>query len=194
MTAADRGFDPPIPDIPVEDIHTERLILRGWRESDKPTWAAINQNPEVMRYFPQTDPPEVSYAAVDRLGAHLLDHGWGLWAVEHDGELLGFTGLSVPKYDAPFMPAVEVGWRFARHAWGNGYATEAARAAVLVGFERLGLGEIVSFTTVANQPSRRVMERLGMTHDPVDDFLHPNLPEGHPLRPHVLYRLGPTPA
>ncbi len=106
-----------------------------------------------------------------------------------DGAFLGVTGLSRPSFEAPFTPAVEVGWRFAREAWGHGYATEAAKAAVEFGFETLGLREIVSFTVPANERSWRVMERLGMKRDPVDDFEHPRLPEGHPLRRHFLYRL-----
>jgi len=118
-------------------------------------------------------------------------NGFGLWAVEvrASGEFVGFTGLDVPEFEADFMPAVEVGWRLGRSAWGNGYATEAARAALAFGFEEVGLGEIVSFTTPANRRSRAVMERLGMRHDPSGDFEHPSLPPDHPLRPHVLYRL-----
>jgi RimJ/RimL family protein N-acetyltransferase len=191
MSYSKRGFLLEIPDLPVEDIRTERLVLRQWRESDKRPYAELNSDAEVMRYFPKIDPPEVSHAAVDRFGAHIAAHGWGLWAVEHDGALLGFTGLAVPRFDAEFMPAVEIGWRFARHAWGNGFATEAARAAVVVAFERLHLNEIVSLTAVENTPSRRVMERLGMTHVDADDFEHPSLAEGHALRRHVLYRLRP---
>jgi RimJ/RimL family protein N-acetyltransferase len=118
--------------------------------------------------------------------------GFGLWAVERqaDGRFLGFTGLAAPTFKAHFTPCVEVGWRFAVEAWGHGYATEAARAALRFGFENLDLAEIVSFTVPANTRSRAVMERLGMTRDPADDFDHPRLPEGHPLRHHVLYRLG----
>lgn len=107
-----------------------------------------------------------------------------------DGAFLGFVGLAVPSFAAPFTPCIEVGWRLAPEAWGHGYATEGAREAVRFGFERLGLAQIVSFTVPANVRSRAVMERLGMTHDPADDFDHPNLPEGHPLRSHVLYRLA----
>jgi ribosomal-protein-alanine N-acetyltransferase len=114
-----------------------------------------------------------------------------LWALERveDGAFLGFTGLSRPSFEAHFTPAVEVGWRLARHAWGHGFATEAARAALRFGFETVGLEEIVSFTVPANVRSRAVMERIGMHHDPSDDFDHPKLPAGHPLRAHVLYRL-----
>ena len=128
---------------------------------------------------------------VERIVERWERDGIGLWAVERreDGAFLGFVGLSAPNFVAHFTPAIEVGWRFARHAWGRGYATEGAQAAVRCGFETLDLEEIVSFTTVANERSRRVMERLGMTRDPADDFDHPNLPVGHPQRPHVLYRL-----
>lgn len=127
----------------------------------------------------------------DRIDAHFNTHGFGLWAVEvpGDADFIGFVGLSVPSFDAPFMPAVEVGWRLDKTYWGKGYATEAAQAAVADGFERVGLTEIVSFTVPANIRSIRVMERIGMTHDPTDDFEHPGLPEHHRLRHHVLYRL-----
>jgi len=176
----------------VPEVRTERLILRGWRPTDRAPFAALNTDREVMQHFPST----LSRAASDRLVDATVD-GWaanrfGLWAVEvaADGKFVGFVGLSRPSFEAPFMPAIEVGWRLAREAWGHGYATEAARAALAFGFERLGLEEIVSFTVPANERSRRVMERLGMTRDPGDDFDHPKLPPGHPLRRHVLYRLS----
>jgi RimJ/RimL family protein N-acetyltransferase len=175
----------------IPEVSTERLRLRGWRQADRGPFAALNADPEVMRHFPAP----LSAAASDRLVDAFVEgweqHGHGLWAVERsaDGAFLGFTGLSRPSFEAPFTPAVEVGWRFALEAWGHGYATEAARAAVAFGFERVGLDEIVSFTAPANERSRRVMERLGMTRDPADDFDHPRLPAGHPLRRHVLYRL-----
>jgi RimJ/RimL family protein N-acetyltransferase len=173
----------------VTELRTSRLRLRQWHDDDLESLAALNADPEVMRYFPET----MTRAASDELAARqraLIDErGWGLWALEAETGFVGFVGLSEPRFDAHFTPAVEVGWRLARRAWGFGYATEAARAAVDHGFARLGLREIVSFTTVRNEPSRRVMERLGMTHDPADDFDHPLLPAGHPLRRHVLYRL-----
>jgi RimJ/RimL family protein N-acetyltransferase len=155
-------------------------------------FARLNADPEVMRHFPGT----LSQASSDRLVDAIVDgwrlHGFGLWAVTRleDGAFLGFTGLSRPSFEAHFTPAVEVGWRLARDAWGHGYATEAARAALAFGFETLGLEEIVSFTVPANVRSRAVMERLGMIHDPADDFDHPKLPDGHHLRRHVLYRLS----
>jgi RimJ/RimL family protein N-acetyltransferase len=178
----------------VPEIATARLRLRGWRDDDREPWAALNADPEVMAHFPTT----LSRATCDRLVDLTMDgwaeNGFGLWALERveDGHFLGFTGLSRPSFEAHFTPAVEVGWRLARHAWGRGFAMEAARAALAFGFETVGLEEIVSFTVPANVRSRAVMERIGMRHDPSDDFDHPKLPEGHPLRPHVLYRLART--
>ncbi len=173
------------------ELRTERLALRQWRPADRAPFAALNADPEVMRYFPAILTREASDALVDLVEEHIEREGWGLWALEVrvTGVFAGFTGLARPRFDAHFMPAVEVGWRLARAAWGHGYATEAARAAVAFGFDALELSEIVSFTAAGNRRSRAVMERLGMTHDPADDFDHPALPEGHPLRRHVLYRL-----
>lgn len=170
---------------------TERLLLRQWREDDREPFAAMNADPEVMRHFPSALDREASDAVFDRLRAAVDEQGWGLWAVERldTGQLLGFTGLSVPRHPLPFMPCVEVGWRLARPAWGHGFATEAAREALRVGFDELGLDEVVSFAVVGNTASRAVMDRLGMTRDPADDFDHPALPVGDPLRRHVLYRL-----
>ena len=145
-----------------------------------------------MRYFPKLLTREESDALIENQGLLLELRGWGLWAVEVAGgaPFVGFVGLAEPQFDAHFTPCVEVGWRLAREHWGHGYATEAARAAVGFGFDELGLDEIVALTTPANVRSRRVMERLGMTHDPADDFEHPLLPPGHLIRPHVLYRLS----
>ena len=134
---------------------------------------------------------EQSDAFADRIDKHFEEHGYGLWAVEivDKAPFIGFVGLHHPRFDAPFTPCVEVGWWLAYEHWGRGYATEAAAAALDYGFETLGLGEIVSFTAHENLRSRAVMERIGMTHDPLDNFDHPALPEGHRLRPHVLYRM-----
>lgn len=150
----------------------------------------LNADPEVMALMPSALTREESDALVDRILQRWDEDGNGLWAIERaDRGFLGFAGLATPRFEAHFTPAVEVGWRLARDAWGHGYATEAGAASLRYGFGTLGLDEIVSFTTVANERSRRVMERLGMTRDPADDFDHPTLPPDHPIRPHVLYRL-----
>jgi ribosomal-protein-alanine N-acetyltransferase len=169
-------------------IHTSRLVLRPWREEDREPWAAMGADPEVMEFFPAPLDRSQADVAFDRISTALADRGWGLWAVDAGAGFIGFTGLAPATFDAHFTPAIEVGWRFARSAWGHGYATEAARAALDYGFEQLDLDEVVSFTSVTNTRSRAVMQRVGMTHDAVDDFDNPNVPEGNPLRPHVLYR------
>ena len=151
----------------------------------------MNADPRVMEHFPRALTRAESDAFVDRIIARWVQDGHGLWAVERlaDGRFLGFTGLVLERFDFPFAPAVEVGWRYAVDAWGHGYATEAARAAVRFGFEELALGEILSWTIPTNAPSRRVMERIGMTHDPADDFDHPHHLTNDRVRRHVLYRL-----
>ena len=155
----------------------------------------MNADPQVMRHFPARLSRAESDAWVDRIAAGFAANGHGLWALEvrDTGEFIGYTGLQPANFQAHFTPAVEIGWRLARSAWGHGYATEAARAAVTHGFGPGGLTEIMSWTVPANERSRAVMRRLGMTHDPADDFDHPRLPAGHPMRRHVLYRL-PRPA
>lgn len=177
------------------ELRTERLLLRRWREEDREPFAALNADPAVMEFFPAPLSRRESDALLERIELGFERHGFGLWALElrESGEFIGFTGLAVPPFEAHFTPAVEVGWRLARSAWGRGYATEAARAALAQGFGPAGLEEIVSMTTVRNRRSRAVMERLGMTRDPADDFEFPTLPPGDPLRPHVLYRIGPVP-
>jgi ribosomal-protein-alanine N-acetyltransferase len=151
----------------------------------------MNADPRVMEHFVAPLTPAQSDAFVDRIEQGFRDHGFGLWAVEVRGEteFVGFVGLAVPRFEAAFTPCVEVGWRLAAEAWGHGYATEAARAALAFGFDRAGLDEVVSFTAVENHRSRRVMERLGMIRDAAEDFDHPAVPPGHPIRRHVLYRL-----
>ncbi len=175
----------------VQARRTERLLLRGWRDEDRDAFAAMNADPEVMRHFHDTLTREQSDTMLDRMQTAMESQGWGLWALERldTGDLIGFTGLAVPTHDLPFNPCVEVGWRLARPAWGHGFATEAAREALRVGFDEVGLAEVVSLTSVGNTPSRAVMERIGMTRDPAGDFEHPAVPVGHPLRPHVLYRI-----
>ena len=172
-------------------IETARLVLRRWVDADREPFAALNADPLVMRYFPAPLSREQSDRMVDRIEEMFDQLGFGLWAIEVQGEFLGFTGLAPLNSQVPHE-GIEVGWRLARSAWGHGYATEAARASVAYGFDQAGLDEIVSVTAVVNAPSRAVMERLGMVRDPADDFDHPVLPVGSPLRPHVLYRLrGP---
>jgi RimJ/RimL family protein N-acetyltransferase len=173
-------------------LTSARLRLRPWRDEDLPAFAALNADPEVMEYMPKCLTPEESDQFARRIREGLARHGFGWWAVEVLGvsKFIGFTGLSVPSYETHFTPCVEIGWRLARKYWGFGYATEAARLAMDHGFRHAGLEEIVSFTFVGNLRSRRVMERLGMIRTQEDDFEHPRLPEGHRLRPHVLYRMG----
>lgn len=168
---------------------TDRLLMRQWTEADLEPFAAMNADPEVMQYFPSTLSREASDALATRAQAWLGDNGWGLWALELDGRFAGFTGLARPTWNPTF---VEVGWRLPRWAWGHGYATEAAREALAVGFDEVGLTEIVSFTAVSNDRSQAVMRRLGMTRDPADDFDYPTIAEGHPLRRSVLYRIRGT--
>lgn len=173
-----------------ETIRTERLWLRRWRAEDREPFAALNADPRVMEFFPSTLSREQSDAVVDRIEQTFEETGFGLWAVEAPGvaEFVGFVGLSVPRMETHFTPCVEIGWRLAAEYWRRGYATEAARAALRFGFDELALEEIVSFTVPHNLPSRRVMEKIGMVHDLAGDFEHPGVPEGHPIRPHVLYR------
>lgn len=175
----------------VPELRTQRLLLRGWAHRDREPFATMNGDPAVMEHFPATLDRDGSDAMVDRMEVHWRDRGFGLWVVERlsDGAFLGFTGLSQPSFEAPFLPAIEVGWRLARAAWGHGYATEAAMSALGFGFESLGLEEIVSFTAPENGRSIAVMERIGMTRDFAGDFDHPRLPVGHRLRRHVLYRI-----
>jgi RimJ/RimL family protein N-acetyltransferase len=167
----------------VSELRTERLLLRQWQEEDRAPFADLNASATVMRYFPRPFTREESDAQVDRFAAHLEEHGYGFWAVEVDEAFAGFTGLGWTE-GLPFSPALEIGWRFAEPFWGHGYATEAARAALEIGLREAG--EIVSFTALLNDPSWRVMERLGMRRD--GEFDHPRVPPDSGLRRHVLYR------
>jgi len=172
-------------------LRTERLLIRAWRDDDVDAAAAMNADPRVMEFFPSIVAPADTAAQIAGTRARLADTGYGFLPVEVVGgaSFVGMVGLVVPRFEAHFTPAVEIGWRFAAAHWGRGYATEAARAVLAYGFEQLALPEIVSFTTAANLRSRRVMEKLGMRRAEEDDFLHPALADGHPLKPHVLYRL-----
>jgi RimJ/RimL family protein N-acetyltransferase len=172
------------------EVQTPRLVLRQWLAADRRPFAALNGDPQVTEYLLPLTAQE-SDALADRLAAGIDEHGWGFWAVEAPGvaPFIGFVGLKPLAPALPFAPGVEIGWRLAQPYWGRGYASEAAHAALRVGFEQIGLDEIVAFTVPGNQRSRAVMERLGMRADP-DLFDHPAVPEGSPLRAHVLYRMS----
>jgi RimJ/RimL family protein N-acetyltransferase len=172
-------------------IKTERVLLRNWERRDREPFARLNSDAHVMEFMPARLSPAESDLMVDRIENHFRKHGFGLYALELRGEgtFIGFVGLSIPGFQAHFTPCVEIGWRLSAEHWGQGLATEAGGVVVRFAFESLALDELVSFTVSTNIRSRRVMEKIGMTHDPSDDFDHPQLPEGHPLRRHVLYRL-----
>lgn len=174
-----------------EQLDTPRLVLRRWRASDLEPFAALNADPEVMRWFVSTLTRERSDAFVAERVEGSFAEGAGLWALERrdTGGFIGFAGCMWQRYDAPFTPALEVGWRLARAHWGHGYAPEAAAAALDDVFGRRVVPDVVSTTTVGNAPSRRVMAKLGMTRDPAEDYDHPNVPRDVPVRRHVLYRL-----
>jgi RimJ/RimL family protein N-acetyltransferase len=178
-----------VPEVPL--LTTERLVLRGWIERDREPFAAINADPEVMKYMPAPLDRAGSDAMIDRFMAYFTELGFGLWAVEERATetLLGFVGLARPRFEASFTPCVEAAWRIASPYHGRGFATEAARAALAFGFEASGLDEIVAFTSAENRPSLRVMAKLGMTHDTREDFVHPLMPADHWLQPMLLHRL-----
>lgn len=173
-------------------IETDRLILRQWKNKDLEPFAEMNADPEVMRYFPSTHTPEQSNVMAkkcyDLIGER--EHGWGLWAVElqETGEFIGFTGLHIPSPQLSFFPCIEIGWRLRKQFWRKGYATEAAEASLWFAFEVLFFPEIVSFTSVINEPSVGVMKKLGMK-DQQKNFMHPLVPKGHVLEEHVLYAI-----
>ncbi len=172
------------------EFSTERLRLRQWAAQDREPFAAMNADPEVMKYFASVEIRERSFRAIDIWQSELEERGWSNWAIEHveSRAFIGFVGLSVPRRALPFMPCVEVGWRLARSYWGKGFATEAAKGSLRVAFERLNLDEVVSFTSLINRPSRAVMDRIGMANTG-EDFDHPALPEGSELRRHCLYKI-----
>jgi ribosomal-protein-alanine N-acetyltransferase len=165
--------------------------MRRWTGTDREPFAALNADPQVMEHFPAPLSRAESDALIDRIEARFDESGFGLWALEvaATGEFIGFAGLSVARFQAHFTPAVEIGWRLARSAWGHGYATEAALRALGYAFDDAHIDEVVSFTSVLNVRSQAVMRRIGMSRDPSGDFEHPLVPEGHRLRRHVLYRI-----
>lgn len=176
---------------PPVTLTTPRLRLRPWRDEDIAPFAAMNADPRVMEYFPALLSQAETEAMVGRIRAYFAEHGYGLWAVEelNGAPFIGYVGLNTPRFDAPFMPTIEIGWRLAFEHWKKGYAREAARAALASGFEELALNEIVSFTARINRRSWHVMKAIGMKRSPADDFNHPSLPAGHSLERHVLYRM-----
>jgi RimJ/RimL family protein N-acetyltransferase len=177
--------------LPIIELQTPRLILRRWRDGDRAPFAELNADPRVMEHFPGLIPRERSDASIDACLADFASRGWSNWAVERrdTGEFIGFTGLSIPKRSFDFSPCVEIGWRLAHSHWGFGFATEAARAALAAGFERIGLEEIVSMTALTNLRSQAVMRRIGLI-DTGLNFDHPGVPEGHRVRPHCLFKLS----
>jgi RimJ/RimL family protein N-acetyltransferase len=179
---------------PQPELRTPRFLMRGLRDDDFDIFATMHADSRVMAALSAPLSRDQSWDAFARIRAATVRHGFGLWAVElpTPAQFIGLVGLSVPSFEAAFTPCVEIAWRLLPEHWSKGYATEAARAALKFGFETLRLKEILAWTTPENVASRRVMVKLGMTHDPADDFDHPRLPEGHPLRRHVLYRVQPA--
>ena len=173
-----------------DTLRTDRLILRRWKDEDRAPFAELNGDPETLVFFPSTLTREESDAFVDRIEGRFEEHGFGLWALEvrQTGEFIGFTGLAPLRDDVPNGGGMEIGWRLARPAWHQGYATEAARAARDVAFDGAGLAELWSMTAVLNTPSQAVMRRIGMTESV--RFEHPGVPDGSPLRPHVMFHLA----
>ena len=170
-------------------IQTERLILRPWRDDDLEPFAALNQDSDVMRFFPSTLTREQTEAGYQRIRAHFDLYGWGLFAAEYQSHFIGYVGLLHVPFEAHFTPAVEIGWRLAAAYWNRGLATEGAKAVLDFAFRQAGQQQVVSFTAAQNAPSRRVMKKIGMIHDSADDFDHPRLESISPLRRHVLYRI-----
>lgn len=170
---------------------TERLILRDWLDSDIEPYIALNQDPDVLKYFPRLYTKEESIANISEYKQLLIDYGYTLFACElkHSKAFIGFVGL-YNRDDMPFSPCVEIGWRLAKEYWGNGYAPEAARKCLGIGFNECNLDEIVSFTAEINKPSERVMQKIGMLHSNTDTFYHYKLDKAHILSKHVLYRLN----
>jgi ribosomal-protein-alanine N-acetyltransferase len=173
----------------IRALRGERVVLRGWAAADAEPFAALNADPVTMEHFPSTLTRAESDALIARAQSALETRGWGWWCLDIEGSCAGFVGLSIPGFEARFTPCVEIGWRMDRRRWGLGYATEAARLALDFGFNDLGLAELVSFTAVGNLRSQRVMQRLGMSRNPAEDFDHPRIRADSPLCRHVLYRL-----
>ena len=172
-------------------FESDRLLFRQWRDEDKKIFCELNSDPVVMEFFPNPLAREESDRFVDKTVKFIAQNQWGLFAVElkDEGRFIGFIGLATPSFEMHFTPCTEIGWRLHKNFWKKGYATEGAKAVLNFAFNNLKKKEIVSFTSKLNLPSIAVMERIGMKHDPDDDFEHPKLKETHPLKPHVLYRI-----
>lgn len=175
------------------ELRTPRVLLRQWKDSDHDAWAAMNADPQVRRYFPAVLNRAEAQAEADRIHSAIAQRGWGLWALEIPGvhAFAGFVGLNLPGYEAPWMPAVEIGWRLAPAAWHQGYATEAAMATLDFAFTQLELPQVVAMSVPTNTPSHKVMERIGLVRDPDADFDHPRVPVDWPLKRHILHRISP---
>lgn len=175
----------------IHEIKTKRLLLRQWKESDLDPFAQLNADPCVMEFFPSVKTFEESSKEYEAILEHFKKHGYGWWAVSaiNHSDFIGFIGLRYIDFPAAFTPAIEIAWRLSHKYWGKGYATEGANASLQYGFEILNFPEIISFTSIINIRSQAVMKRIGMHHDPKDDFDHPKLPKEDRLSRHVLYRL-----
>jgi len=177
--------------VSVQQYETDRLILRNWKDSDSEPFARMNSDPVVMEFFHALRTREESDNLISTITAHILEDGFGFWAVERKdtGEFIGFVGLNRFSINLPFCPCVEIGWRIAHAHWGHGFATEAAIKCLRIGFDQFSLGEILSFATLNNIASRRVMEKIGMT-DTYQVFLHPSVPSESGLQEHCLYKIN----
>lgn len=174
-------------------ITTERLALRLWHTDDFLPFAAMNKDEDVMKYFPNILSEEETRTMMQRIENHFQTHGFGLFAIEKlsTKEFIGYTGFMVPRFESFFTPCIEIGWRIKKEEWNKGYATEAAKACLVYGFQNLNLNKIYSFTSAVNHPSEKVMQKIGMKKE--GEFEHPNIANDSPLRRHVLYKIeNPT--
>jgi ribosomal-protein-alanine N-acetyltransferase len=171
-------------------IETPRLILRQWKEADHEPYIRLNMDPDVMEFFPSISTKTKTLEQIERFSQRIIQHGYGFFAVERkdNNQFIGFTGLSNPGFESSFTPCVEIGWRLSKENWNQGFATEAAKACLAFGFDKLGLNEIYSFTSVHNKRSEQVMIKIGMTRDGF--FEHPSVEDGHILKKHVLYKIN----
>ncbi|HWZ02893.1 MAG TPA: GNAT family N-acetyltransferase [Mucilaginibacter sp.] len=175
-------------------IETSSLILREWIATDVQPYIALNQDKEVMEFFPSIKTADETIEQIQRISKHIEQHGYGFFAVERkdNGQFIGFTGLTHPGFEAEFTPCIEIGWRLSRENWGHGFATEAAKACLKFGFDNLGVDKIYSFTSVQNVRSEQVMKKIGMIKEGY--FEHPSIEDGHFLKRHVLYKIEKTEA